>query len=108
MELFWGVYVLLPFSEMIKKQAEKAQFITTTFRAELLEASDKFYGVRFQNKVSHIDAITKEEAKIFVEDDEHTTWACVLIYNMLLSFSRTFRIAADIWLSYCSVVYTVR
>ena len=60
---------------MIKKQAEKAQFITTTFRAELLEASDKFYGVRFRNKVSHIDAITKEEAKAFVESDEHTTWS---------------------------------
>ena len=58
---------------MMKKQAEKAQFITTTFRSELLEASDKFYGVRFTNKVSHIDAITKEEAKVFVEDDEHAT-----------------------------------
>lgn len=57
-------------AEMIKNQAEKAQFITTTFRPELLEASDKFYGVRFRNKVSHIDAITKEEAKDFVEDDE--------------------------------------
>ncbi|XP_028403208.1 structural maintenance of chromosomes protein 3-like [Dendronephthya gigantea] len=59
-------------AEMIRKQAEKAQFITTTFRAELLEASDKFYGVRFRNKVSHIDAITKEKAKEFVEDDERT------------------------------------
>ena len=54
---------------MIKKQAEKAQFITTTFRTELLESSDKFYGVR--NKVSHIDAISKEEAKQFIESDEH-------------------------------------
>lgn len=57
-------------AEMIKNQAEKAQFITTTFRPELLEASDKFYGVRFRSKVSHIDAISKEEAKDFVEDDE--------------------------------------
>jgi structural maintenance of chromosome 3 (chondroitin sulfate proteoglycan 6) len=56
---------------MIKKQAEKAQFITTTFRTELLESSDKFYGVRFRNKVSHIDAISKEEAKQFIESDEH-------------------------------------
>ncbi|XP_046850172.1 structural maintenance of chromosomes protein 3-like isoform X2 [Xenia sp. Carnegie-2017] len=58
-------------AEMIKKQAEKAQFITTTFRVELLEYSDKFYGVRFRNKVSHIDVIAKEEAKEFVESDEH-------------------------------------
>ena len=58
---------------MIKKQAEKAQFITTTFRAELLDASDQFYGVRFRNKVSHIDAITKEDAKEFVENDDHAS-----------------------------------
>lgn len=32
--------------------AEHAQFITTTFRPELLESADKFYGVKFRNKVS--------------------------------------------------------
>ena len=55
---------------MIKNQAEKAQFITTTFRPELLEASDKFYGVHFRNKVSHITAVTKAAAKEFVEHEE--------------------------------------
>uniref|UniRef100_A0A2K6T7F1 Structural maintenance of chromosomes protein 3 n=1 Tax=Saimiri boliviensis boliviensis TaxID=39432 RepID=A0A2K6T7F1_SAIBB len=44
-------------------------FITTTFRPELLESADKFYGVKFRNKVSHIDVITAEMAKDFVEDD---------------------------------------
>lgn len=37
---------------MIMELAEHAQFITTTFRPELLESADKFYGVKFRNKVS--------------------------------------------------------
>lgn len=94
---------------MIVELAGHAQFITTTFRPELLESADKFYGVKFRNKVrwgrreqpsihqsrddifqdivcvcvvslcvcvracafqvSHIDVITAEQAKDFVEDD---------------------------------------
>lgn len=36
---------------MIHELAQEAQFITTTFRPELLEHADKFYGVKFRNKV---------------------------------------------------------
>lgn len=54
---------------MIHSLAEKAQFITTTFRPELLESAEKFYGVQFKNKVSHILSISKNDAKDFVEDD---------------------------------------
>ncbi len=54
---------------MIHKLARNAQFITTTFRPELLESADKFYGVQFSNNVSHILSITKEDAKDFVEDE---------------------------------------
>lgn len=57
-------------ADMIHELAEKAQFITTTFRPELLEYADKFYGVRFRNKISIIDCVTKEEASDFVEDDQ--------------------------------------
>lgn len=39
-------------SDMIVELAGHAQFITTTFRPELLESADKFYGVKFRNKVS--------------------------------------------------------
>lgn len=60
--------------EMLRKLAEKAQFITTTFRPELLESADKFYGVKFRNKVSHVDAITAEQAKDFIEDDAQEKW----------------------------------
>ena len=36
---------------MISHMSENAQFITTTFRPELLVHADKFYGVTFRNKV---------------------------------------------------------
>jgi structural maintenance of chromosome 3 (chondroitin sulfate proteoglycan 6) len=57
-------------ADIIHELCEKAQFITTTFRPELLEHADKFYGVRFRNKISIIDCVTKEEAFDFVEDDQ--------------------------------------
>lgn len=54
---------------MIHRLAETAQFITTTFRPELLESADKFYGVTFQNKVSHISCVSKEAAAGFIEEE---------------------------------------
>jgi len=56
-------------AEMIHELSKDAQFITTTFRPELLEKADRFYGVKFRNKVSHIDVVSYEEAQDFVEDD---------------------------------------
>jgi structural maintenance of chromosome 3 (chondroitin sulfate proteoglycan 6) len=57
-------------AEMIHELSDKAQFITTTFRPELLEHADKYYGVRFRNKISLVDCVSKEEAFDFVEDDQ--------------------------------------
>lgn len=57
-------------ADMIHELAENAQFITTTFRPELLASAEKYYGVKFRNKVSHIDTVTKEQAYDFVEDDQ--------------------------------------
>merc|ERR1711981_1198154 len=56
-------------ADMIHELSEGAQFITTTFRPELLEHSSKFYGVKFRNKVSHVDCVSREDAYDFVEDD---------------------------------------
>ena len=56
-------------ADMIHELADGAQFITTTFRPELLEHSSKFYGVKFRNKVSHVECVTREDAYDFVEDD---------------------------------------
>lgn len=57
-------------AEMIHELSSHAQFITTTFRPELLENADKYYGVKFRDRVSHIEVVTKEEAQDFVEDDQ--------------------------------------
>ncbi|KDR15942.1 hypothetical protein L798_09869, partial [Zootermopsis nevadensis] len=38
-------------AEMIHELSKEAQFITTTFRPELLIFANKFYGVKFRNKV---------------------------------------------------------
>ncbi|XP_065216528.1 structural maintenance of chromosomes protein 3 [Planococcus citri] len=56
-------------ADMIHEMSKDAQFITTTFRPELLQHANKFYGVKFRNKVSHVECVTKEEAYDFVEDD---------------------------------------
>merc|ERR1712061_214422 len=56
-------------ADMIHELAEGAQFITTSFRAELLAHASKFYGVKFRNKVSHVDCVSREDAYDFVEDD---------------------------------------
>jgi len=55
---------------MIEEMSEHGQFISTTFRPELLANADKFYGVTFSNKVSHIDSISKENALGFVEQEQ--------------------------------------
>lgn len=53
---------------MIQSLGSTAQFITTTFRPEMLVTADKFYGVLFNNqKVSSIRAIKREEAMEFVD-----------------------------------------
>ncbi|KAJ7046576.1 structural maintenance of chromosome protein 3 [Mycena alexandri] len=57
-------------TSMIKSLASSAQFITTTFRPEMLVTADKFYGVLFNNqKVSSIRAIKREEAMEFVDQE---------------------------------------
>uniref|UniRef100_D8PZC5 Structural maintenance of chromosomes protein n=1 Tax=Schizophyllum commune (strain H4-8 / FGSC 9210) TaxID=578458 RepID=D8PZC5_SCHCM len=55
---------------MIHSLSGTAQFITTTFRPEMLVTADKFYGVLFNNqKVSSIRAIKREEAMEFVDQE---------------------------------------
>ncbi|XP_066150088.1 structural maintenance of chromosomes protein 3 [Euwallacea fornicatus] len=56
-------------ANMIHELSKDAQFITTTFRPELLEHAHKYYGVKFRNKVSHVECVTRDVARDFVEDD---------------------------------------
>ena len=46
---------------MIKRQSEQCQFITATFKTEMLQAADKVLGIFFHNKVSRIQTITMDE-----------------------------------------------
>jgi len=54
---------------VIGELSDNAQFISTTFRPELLDSGDMFHGVLYKGKVSDIRTITKEQAMEFVEDD---------------------------------------
>jgi len=57
-------------ASMIHELSSSAQFITTTFRPEMLVRSDQFYGVLFDTqKVSSIRSITREEAREFIEQE---------------------------------------
>lgn len=62
------IYELMRFIAMIHSLSSTAQFITTTFRPEMLVNSDQFYGVLFNNqKISSIRSIKREEAMEFVD-----------------------------------------
>lgn len=54
-------------SNMIKEESKKTQFITTTFRSEMISSGDQFYGVVFTNKESVITVLTLEQAKALVQ-----------------------------------------
>lgn len=60
------------FKDMIRRLADMAntQFITTTFRAELVKVADKIYGVTHKNRVSHVNVVSKDEALNFIEHDQ--------------------------------------
>ena len=66
---------------MIHQMSTNGQFITTTFRPELLANADQFYGVTFQGKVSRIHEITKENALGFVEQVHIYTDSLIMMAN---------------------------
>jgi structural maintenance of chromosome 3 (chondroitin sulfate proteoglycan 6) len=55
---------------LIHRQAHSeenpAQFITSTFRPEMVMVADQFYGIGHQNKISNIYPMTKEESLEFI------------------------------------------
>ena len=57
-------------AKMIHELSADAQFITITFKPELLEFANKFYGVKYKSRVSHIECVSKEDALDFVEQDD--------------------------------------
>ncbi|KAK9477759.1 RecF/RecN/SMC [Lipomyces japonicus] len=57
---------------MIRELADhnNGQFICTTFRNEMIYTADKFYGVLFNNKISSVASITRDQALTFVEGEQ--------------------------------------
>ncbi|KAF4321801.1 hypothetical protein JM18_003926 [Phytophthora kernoviae] len=57
---------------LIHRQAHSkdspAQFITSTFRPELVNIADKFYGIGYQNKISNVYSMQKEESLDFISN----------------------------------------
>ena len=58
--------------DMIRRLADMAntQFITTTFRPELVKVSDKIYAVEHKNRVSRVNVVSKDDALDFIERDQ--------------------------------------
>lgn len=50
-------------ARMLEAQSEECQFITATFKDEMLAVADRVLGISFANKVSKVQYITKEEGK---------------------------------------------
>lgn len=59
-------------ASMIHSLSKNAQFICTTFRPEMLQVANKFYGIMFGNKVSTVSEINRDEAMTFVEGNNHS------------------------------------
>ena len=47
---------------MIQSQSDSTQFITATFKTEMLDVADQAFGIFFANRVSQIKAISQAEA----------------------------------------------
>lgn len=54
-------------ASIIQSLASKAQFICTSFRPEMLQVANSFYGISFGDKVSSVSTIEQEDALSFVE-----------------------------------------
>ena len=54
---------------MPRSSLNKLSTFSSFLRPELLEHASKFYGVKFRNKVSHVDCVNRDDAFDFVEDD---------------------------------------
>jgi len=80
------IFTFWDYLAMIQSLSSTAQFITTTFRPEMLVTADKFYGVLFNNqKISSIRAIRREEAMEFV--DQVTLFISIFVNSDWMIFA---------------------
>ncbi|QLQ78498.1 hypothetical protein HG537_0A07450 [Torulaspora globosa] len=55
-------------ANIIKTLSSNAQFICTTFRTDMLQVADKFFQVKYQNKISTVVEVDRQEAINFIRD----------------------------------------
>ena len=53
-------------ASIIKELSSHAQFICTTFRTDMLQVADKFFRVKYENKISSVIEIEREAAIKFI------------------------------------------
>lgn len=53
-------------ANIIKALSAKAQFICTTFRTDMLQVADRFFQVKYQNKISTVVEVDRQEAINFI------------------------------------------
>ena len=58
-----------------------AQFITSTFRPELVEVADKCFGVSFQHRISEVHSLQKRQALKFIRDLQQVEEAALASTN---------------------------
>ncbi|MCQ5167967.1 hypothetical protein NE645_18670, partial [Roseburia hominis] len=51
---------------VLKELSKNAQFICTTFRTDMLQVADKFFRVKYENKISTVIEVNREEAIGFI------------------------------------------
>ena len=61
-----ALFLFSPSNLTSSVQASSAQFLATTFRPELLETADKFFGVSFSGTSSVVRPVDKDTARGFV------------------------------------------
>lgn len=57
-------------ANLIHELSQDAQFICTTFRPEMLQVASKFFGVMFNNKISTVSEINRNDALGFIEGQQ--------------------------------------
>ncbi|EDO19475.1 hypothetical protein Kpol_1018p2 [Vanderwaltozyma polyspora DSM 70294] len=53
-------------ADVIKSLSGNAQFICTTFRTDMLQVADKFFRVKYENKISTVVEVERQEAINFI------------------------------------------
>lgn len=55
-------------ARLIARDAKNAQMVITTFRPEIIETADRFYRVYQKNRVSRIECVPRQEARLVIEE----------------------------------------